>query len=121
PGDLETAVFRITQESIANIHRHSGSADGTVTVTFEQASVIVQIADHGHGFTGLWRDHIDASSAPGVGIMGMRQRLEQLGGCLDIDSSRQGTTVTVRVLIRKERYAPNSNRRRPRRGAPVHS
>jgi signal transduction histidine kinase len=121
PGDLETALFRVTQESIANIHRHSGSADGTVTVTFELNNVIVQIVDHGHGFTGRWRDGVDVSSAPGVGIMGMRQRLEQLGGCLDIDSSRQGTTVTARVFIRKERYATNLNRRRPRRGAPVHS
>jgi len=121
PGDVETALFRVTQESIANIHRHSGSSDGKVTVTFEQNTVCVQIADHGHGFTGRWRDRVDGPFAPGVGIMGMRQRLEQLGGHLDIDSNRQGTIVTARIVIRKEGYATNSYRRRPRHGAPVHS
>jgi signal transduction histidine kinase len=121
PSDVETALFRVTQESIANIHRHSGSSDGTVTVTYEQSTVIVQIADHGRGFSGPWQDRVDGTFAPGVGIMGMRQRLEELGGQLDIDSSRQGTTVTARIFIRKEGYATNSNRRRPRRGTPVHS
>jgi signal transduction histidine kinase/ABC-type uncharacterized transport system substrate-binding protein len=121
PSDVETALFRVTQESIANIHRHSGSSDGTVTVTYEQNIVIVQIADHGRGFAGRWRDRVDATFAPGVGIMGMQQRLEQLGGHLDIDSSRQGTTVTARIVVRKEGYATNFDRRRPRRSAPVHS
>jgi signal transduction histidine kinase len=121
PGDVETALFRVTQESIANIHRHSGSSDGTVTVTFERYTAIVQIADHGRGFSGRWRDRVDGTFAPGVGIMGMRQRLEQLGGHLDIESNRQGTTVTARIVFRKEGYATNFDRRRPRRSAPVHS
>jgi signal transduction histidine kinase len=83
--------------------------------------VTIQIVDHGHGFTGRWQGRVDAKFAPGVGIMGMRQRLEQLGGHLDIDSNRHGTTVTASIVIRKEGYATNPNSRRPRRDAPVHS
>jgi len=100
PTDLETALFRVTQESLTNIHRHSGSPSAIICTTQVQDEVVLQIKDRGRGISGNGTSPV--APQPGVGIMGMGERLRQLGGQLDIESSDQGTIVTARVPVRIE-------------------
>jgi PAS domain S-box-containing protein len=88
PAEFETAIFRIVQECLTNIHRHSGSSYASIAIVREADEIILEIRDRGKGM-----------SAPiaraGVGIQGMRERVRQLGGNLEIDSGTCGTRVTA--------------------------
>jgi signal transduction histidine kinase len=94
PPDTELAVFRMVQECLTNIHRHSGSATASICMWREQGEVRVEIADKGEGIRPDKLDRI-RSHGGGVGIAGIRQRVRQLGGRLEIDSDETGTTVTI--------------------------
>lgn len=87
--EKEIAIFRVVQEALANVHQHSGSASATVRITKSPTQVCVQISDLGKGMS----PH-SAITLPGVGINGMRERLRQLGGVLNIHSNARGTLVT---------------------------
>jgi PAS domain S-box-containing protein len=89
PAEVETALFRVVQESLTNIHRHSGSKVAAVQFTRDADSVTLAVKDEGRGMPRPGPD----GSAMGVGIRGMRERLHQLGGRLEINSSQRGTTV----------------------------
>ncbi len=100
PQIAETAFFRITQESLANIQRHSGSKRAHVILREDPECVALEITDFGTGMA------VPTNGAPhrgqprlGVGIPGMRERMAQLGGSLEIDSSATGTTVRARILF----------------------
>jgi len=95
----ETALvlFRITQEAIANVRRHSGATRVLVAVEFGPDKVTVSIVDDGDGFEVPTRLG-DLASTGKLGLIGMRERAELLGGSLEVRSSpRKGTTVTVSV------------------------
>jgi PAS domain S-box-containing protein len=103
PREVEADLFRIVQESLSNVHRHSGSNTASVRLEKQATQVVVQIRDDGHG---MQRDktRLEADeSTLGVGIPGMRHRLRQLGGNLTIESNSQGTTVMATVPLRVER------------------
>ena len=97
--DVEMAFFRIVQESLANVHRHSGSKTAEIRVSRTPAELTLAISDSGRGI-------IDEKAAGdgnqmrsmGVGIAGMRARLEQLGGKLDIRSGAGGGTTVTAIL-----------------------
>jgi signal transduction histidine kinase len=96
--EVETALFRIVQESLTNIRRHSGSETASIRLAKRVGEVTLEIADHGTGIpTNGSSDSIDSIAELGVGIPGMRQRLRQLGGDLQIESTHQGTTVIAVV------------------------
>jgi len=93
----ETALFRITQESLSNVIRHSRSGKAWVLVTLEPSCLTLSIRDEGHGFDPA----AHAGSAPsGVGIEGMRGRLKSLGGFLNPQSGPHGTEVLATVPLR---------------------
>lgn len=94
PREMETTLFRIVQESLTNIHRHSGSPRASIKLSRVENSVTLEIEDWGHGLTQV-RDGPNQPKAHafGVGIPGMRERIEQLGGTLIVDSGETGTTV----------------------------
>jgi two-component system, NarL family, sensor kinase len=97
--DVETAIFRIIQEALTNVHRHSGSATAEVRLARLETEIVVEVADSGKG---LHRDrHQGRNSMPkvGVGIRGMTERVRQLGGRLDVTSGSQGTVVLVKLPI----------------------
>jgi signal transduction histidine kinase len=94
-AELETAIFRVVQESLTNIHRHSGSAVAKIQLRQPADQVVVEIADKGRGIPEQKLQEMASTGTPGVGIRGMRERLRQLGGTLDIESGRSGTVVTV--------------------------
>jgi signal transduction histidine kinase len=98
-SDIELALFRVAQEALANIHRHSGSAVATLRLLKDNESVTLIIIDRGRGMAML--PDTAESSPLGVGIAGMRERVRQLGGDFTVDSGPQGTTVRV-VLPRVE-------------------
>jgi PAS domain S-box-containing protein len=87
PAELETAMFRIVQECLTNIHRHSGSSFASIVITREKHSVMIEIRDRGKG--------MPMPTRAGVGIQGMGERVRQLGGQLEIQSGSDGTRVTA--------------------------
>lgn len=89
--EVELALFRVIQESLANVLRHSESAVAEVDIRDTGRGVEVTIADHGRGLRGGLEK--SESRMAGVGIAGMRERLEQLGGSLQVRSDGHGTTV----------------------------
>jgi PAS domain S-box-containing protein len=102
PTELEITLFRIVQESLTNVHRHSGSQSASVWLRRNGPEVVLEIADQGIGIPEemLERVRSQSSAAVGVGIAGMRERLSQLGGTLEILPANPGTLV--RASIRSE-------------------
>ena len=99
PQELETAIFRIAQECLTNIHRHSGSQVAKISITRRDGQVRVEVADRGRGIPLKKQKAMDSGGTSGVGIRGMRERLRQLGGTLDISSGSQGTIIVARIPV----------------------
>jgi PAS domain S-box-containing protein len=92
PRALEIAFFRIIQEALTNVHRHSGSPKATIRLAADAERIMLEISDQGVGFM------YSPGQTPaklGVGLAGMRERIHQLGGQFEIISGRHGTTVRV--------------------------
>ena len=107
PHSVELALFRILQECLTNIHRHSGSARADVSIERTAHEVMLRIRDYGKGISPELLERFRASgSHTGVGLAGMRERAREQGGHLDIESSENGTTVTVKMAF--ENAAPQS-------------
>jgi signal transduction histidine kinase len=101
PVELEIAVFRAVQESLTNVHRHSGSTTAIVTLDVESDQVHLRVTDHGCGIPSQMLSSRQENTNIGVGILGMRERMRQLGGQLEIASAVGETTVHV-ILPLKE-------------------
>ena len=99
PRESETAIFRVVQECLTNIHRHSGSSAARIRLRQRDSEIAVEISDKGKGIPPEKREEMSSAGTPGVGIRGMRERLRQLGGTLDLTSNATGTVVTVRLPI----------------------
>ncbi len=97
--DLETAIFRVVQECLTNIHRHSASLTARITITRSDTEMTVEVQDNGRGIPPEKRREMEAGGTPGVGIRGMRERLRQLGGSLHIQSNGNGTLVIARLPV----------------------
>ena len=98
PKEMEIAVFRIVQESLANVHRHSGSKTAEVRVARVAQKVILEIRDQGRGLAADGKA-ASAPTLPGVGIQGMRERVRQLGGNFEIHSSDGQTLVRAEIPL----------------------
>ena len=94
-SEQETALFRVVQESLTNIHRHSGSPVAAVRISRSDNAVRVEIEDKGKGISPETRLQMQVAGKAGVGIAGMRERLRQLGGTLGIDSQRNRTGTII--------------------------
>lgn len=99
PGECEIALFRIVQESLTNVHRHSGSKYAAVRLIRQQGTAGVEIADRGRGIPVEKRRNFETGCAMGVGLRGMRERMEQLGGTIEVRSGNSGTTVCATLPI----------------------
>jgi two-component system, NarL family, sensor kinase len=99
--DIQLAIFRVVQESLTNVHRHSGSRSASICLTMAADQLTLEIVDHGRGMPPAL-----PISRAGVGIHGMRERIRQLGGHCEIESSGHGTIVrAVLPATRPERLA----------------
>lgn len=96
PPEIELALFRVVQEGLANVHRHSGSPTAEIRVAKRRGEVSVEIRDKGHGIP---RRQVSQGMTRGVGIAGMRERLHELGGRLEVRSSPRGTTLRAAVPV----------------------
>jgi signal transduction histidine kinase len=98
--EMELALFRIVQESLTNVHRHSGSRSATIAVGRIGDKVRVTVTDNGRGFVAEKDGKEAGLSALGVGIRGMEERVRQLGGTLSVISSvGQGTQVEAALPV----------------------
>jgi len=98
--EMEIALFRVVQECLANTHRHAETSKATIRLGGDKKSVSLEVEDAGRGMTGKQA----AGRHAGIGIMGMRERIRQFGGRLDIKRGRPGTIVRA-VLPIKEALA----------------
>ena len=99
PEDYQLCLFRIAQECLTNIHRHSGSPTAKVSIARFNGLVRLEVSDRGKGITPEKRREMEASGTLGVGLRGMRERILQLGGNIKIDSNSPGTVVRVQVPV----------------------
>lgn len=99
PTELETAVFRVVQESLTNVHRHSGSPTAEIRLEERPEGIDLQVIDHGCGIPPQKLSFRQENETVGVGLLGMRERLRQLQGQLEIASDSQGTTVRVIIPL----------------------
>jgi PAS domain S-box-containing protein len=105
PRDVETTIFRLIQESLTNIHRHAESPTATIRLWRENRHINVEVRDHGKGMPTEAKKGAIRTSRTGVGIQGMRERVRELGGLLDIQSDKNGTIVLARVPFQDARSA----------------
>src|ERR1700722_3595971 len=99
PDTVEIAVFRMVQESLTNIHRHSGSLTATIRIHRDGERLVVHVQDNGKGIPREKQAELTGSGHSGVGFAGMRERLTQLGGKLEIQSDENGTVVRAILAI----------------------
>ena len=109
PSELEGELFRITQEAVANAGRHGEAGTVRISLTAEDATVVMTVADDGRGFGDV--DPLAATEPGHIGLASIRERAELMRGHLEIDSSDRGSTVQVRVPL------PRRGRRAIRRGS----
>jgi len=98
--DAETALFRVLQESLTNVHRYSGSPSAEIRIFQSASTVHLEIVDHGKGVkAGTERPAFAGAPTLGVGIPGMRERIRQLGGQLEVEFSNEGTRVHASLPV----------------------
>jgi signal transduction histidine kinase len=100
PLPVEMALFRVLQECLANIHRHSGSKRVDVTLVLSSSDATLRVRDYGKGIpAGILHQFHANGGRVGVGLAGMRERVREQGGHFDIQSGSSGTSVVVRIPI----------------------
>jgi signal transduction histidine kinase len=100
PREYELTLFRIVQEALTNIHRHSRSRTAQISLYRQDDGIRLEIADQGCGVPQATLRALETVGASlGVGIAGMRERVRQLGGTLDIASATNGTVITTHMPV----------------------
>jgi signal transduction histidine kinase len=101
PEPIETAIFRVVQEGLTNIHRHASATTASIRLTSTADAVALEIHDQGRGLhdPGTRPNGATTPGTMGVGIQGMRERIHQLGGTFDVAFTDGGTTVRVSVPL----------------------
>jgi signal transduction histidine kinase len=97
--EMETAVFRVVQECLTNIHRHSGSSTASIRLTQEAGRVLLQIEDAGKGIAPENLRQVTSFASSGVGLRGIRERIKDFEGELEIASGESGTQVRVSIPL----------------------
>jgi two-component system NarL family sensor kinase len=100
PRPVETALFRIVQEALTNIHRHASTTTASIRLSATADVVALEIHDEGHGLRDPVTHDDSLPETLGVGIQGMRERVRQLNGTFEVEFTGTGTTVRARVPIK---------------------
>ena len=102
PGSVELALFRVLQESLTNIHRHSHSASAEISLSLHAEEIRLWVRDKGRGVAPDVLEGIQTNSSyVGVGLVGLRERLRELGGRLEVRSDSPGTSIIASLPIPK--------------------
>jgi signal transduction histidine kinase len=99
PRRTEIALFRILQEALTNVHRHSGSRAVNVCVTVNDFIVVLNVQDFGKGIPREVLDRLGKTGNAGVGLAGIRERLKELSGLLEIESDVEGTILKATIPV----------------------
>jgi signal transduction histidine kinase len=97
--ELETAVFRVIQESLTNIHRHAESPSATIRLNQSSGKVSLEIKDQGKGIAVERLSEITSTGLKSVGLRGMRERIENFKGEFAISSDEKGTCIRVAIPL----------------------
>jgi signal transduction histidine kinase len=100
PSELEIVIFRLVQESLTNIHRHSESKTASIRIDRESNQITLDVRDQGKGMSSERMAEIQ-SGRSGVGIGGMRERLRQFEGTMNIESDSSGTRIFATIPLPK--------------------
>jgi len=101
--DVELVLFRVVQEALTNIQRHSGSQQAKIRID-RNSDLTLEISDRGHGVSaGEPKESEEPRFKVGVGISSMQERVKLIGGRCDIDFTSHGTTVRVTIPLRRKR------------------
>lgn len=103
PPEVEITLFRIMQEGLTNIHRHSGSPTAAIRLEVGKTESILKIEDQGRGISPAILKGGQRAAKAGVGLAGMQERVRQLSGRFEIDSGSQGTAITVLLPLSDSR------------------
>src|SRR5208282_1573137 len=98
PQSTEVALFRVLQESLTNVHRHSGTRLARIRLAVDSKNVVLTIQDQGRGLG----ERLEEPTRMGVGIVGMRERVRELGGEFKIDSTPNGTTIRAAMPLQEK-------------------
>jgi signal transduction histidine kinase len=99
---IELVLFRVLQESLTNVHRHSGAMRADVSLRTAGDSVILRVRDYGRGMpASVLQSVTNDGAGNGVGLAGMKERIREVGGRLEIHSSGTGTEIVARVPLRR--------------------
>jgi PAS domain S-box-containing protein len=104
PRDLELAIFRFIQEALTNVHRHASATKAWIVLSRSESHFTAEVRDNGSGMSAERLRHV-RSGGSGVGIRGMRERIRQFQGAMEIHSDSTGTKVSVQIPI-PEDHAP---------------
>jgi PAS domain S-box-containing protein len=107
PADHERAYFRIVQECLTNVRRHSGATVAKIRLVPNEHGTLLEVSDDGCGMSGIGQGNDYAQI--GVGIAGMRERMRQLGGRLEIESTNEGSVVRAVFLLPHEASISGAN------------
>src|SRR5437773_299798 len=102
PQEVELTGFRVVQECLTNVHRHSESPTARIHVGRTDSAVTLEVSAAGHGFQASSPEALRDAEDRGIGIRGMRERVRQLGGSLEIDSSPSGTLVRTVLPLHQD-------------------
>lgn len=99
PAELERTIFRTVQEALTNIHRHSGSQTAFIRLRHNSNNVVLEIQDQGKGIERNRLNQLSAGMASSVGLQGMRERIFQFGGDLQLLSDDHGLTIKAVIPL----------------------
>ena len=99
PQDVETALFRVLQESLTNVHRHSESKKVDITIRLEGGEALVTIRDYGRGFSSRQLHDVHIGRSKGVGLTGLRERIAVLGGLFEVVAMEPGALIKVTLPL----------------------
>ena len=110
PREWEIGLFRVVQECLANIHRHSGSSTAKIRLAQQGQQILLEVSDQGRGIVPGAGKETGSVAPPGVGIAAMRERMVHLGGDLQIKSSSKGTTIRAVLALQASTAAASPRR-----------
>ena len=106
PQDYEMCLFRLVQECLTNIHRHSGSSTALVRLWRTPGEIRMEVSDEGRGIHQEIQSKITSGKSAGVGLRGMRERVKQFDGTLEIHSHGRGASILVTLPLTEEAAVP---------------
>ena len=100
PSEVEGTLFRVVQECLSNVHRHSGSRSSAVRIHRQDTEIMLEVSDQGKGIPReILEAAGEAASHVGLGIVGVRERVQEIGGRLEVQSGRNGTTIKAALPL----------------------